>query len=96
MSGAFEAVIREVNAICYTVFYYKETMLKDAATKSIAINGVFPNRENISNNTYPLVSDVYATIRSDLDTSSTAYRLYELYQTETGREIISESGYLLK
>jgi len=94
MYGAFEMVASEIGAICYTVYYYKEFILKDSPTKGIAIEGIYPNKENISNNTYPLVAEVYAVIRSDLDTSSTAYKLYELLQTETGKEVISESGYL--
>jgi len=36
-----------------------------------------------------------AVIRSDLDKSSMAYKLYELLQTETGKGAIAESGYVL-
>jgi phosphate transport system substrate-binding protein len=60
MTGAFDAVIYEDNAICYTVYYF----------------------------------EVYAAIRSDLDKSSMAYKLYEWFQTKAGKQIISESGYI--
>jgi phosphate transport system substrate-binding protein len=94
MTGAFEAVQSDVNGICYTVFYYKENIFKDARVKSISIDGVYPNTESISNGVYPLNAEVYAIIRSDLNKSSTAYKLFEFIQTETGKEIINESGYI--
>jgi len=94
MTGAFERVQSDINGICFTVFYYKENIFKDANVKSIAIEGVYPNKENISNNSYPLVAEVYAVIRSDLDQTSTAYKLYEFLQTVKGKVVISESGYI--
>jgi phosphate transport system substrate-binding protein len=94
MTGAFEAVTGRWDAICYTFYYYKEYVLKEARTKSVPIEGIAPNKESIINNTYPLTTEVYAVIRSDLDESSTAYKLYEFLQTEIGKEVISESGYL--
>jgi phosphate transport system substrate-binding protein len=96
MFGAIDIVGSDVNSICYTVFYYKERIFKDAIfkTKSIAIQGIYPEKESIGNNSYPLTAEVYAVIRSDLDRSSTAYKLYELLQTETGKKVIAESEYV--
>ena len=94
MTGAFEKVQGDTNGLCYTVYYYKENIFKEARVKSIAIEGIYPNKESISNNTYPLNAEVYAIIRSDLDQSSMAYKIYEFLQTETGKEVISESGYI--
>jgi hypothetical protein len=50
--------------------------------------------QTLSNNSYPLAAEVYAIIRSDLDESSMAYKLYELLQTEKGKQVIKESGYV--
>jgi len=94
MSGAVDIVFEEDNAICYTVYYYKEYIAKGIYVKTIAINGIHPNKETIANKTYPLNAEVYAVIRSDLDQESTAYKLYELLQSETGKKIIEESGYV--
>jgi phosphate transport system substrate-binding protein len=94
MTGAFEMVSGIPEAICYTFYYYKEYVLKESRTKSAAINGIYPNKESINNSTYPLSTEVYAVIRSDLDKSSTAYKLYDFLQTEKGKGVISESGYL--
>ena len=94
MVPVFERVSIDVNAICYTIYYFKENILKDVYTKTIAIEGIQPNKNSIINNSFPLVADVYAIIRSDLDKSSMAYKVYEFLQTEAGKQIIAKSGYL--
>jgi len=94
MLGVVETVETDINSISYTVYYYKEFIQRAISVKNIAIEGIYPDEESIGNNTFPLTSEVYATIRSDLDKSSTAYKLYELLQTKAGKEVISESGYL--
>ena len=94
MSGAVDAVSNDEDGICYTLYYYKYQILRGSYTKTIAINGIHPDIDTISNNTYPLVSPVYALIRTDLDKSSMAYKVYEWLQTEEGKQVISESGYV--
>jgi len=98
MVPVFETVHNVKESICYTVYYFKEFILREMnnMVKPIAINGIHPNKESIGDNSYPLTAEVYAVIRSDLDQSSTAYKLYELLQTEIGKKVISESGYILK
>jgi phosphate transport system substrate-binding protein len=94
MIPVFEKVDSVRESLCYTVYYFKEYILRGWKVKTIAIEGIYPNKESISGNSYPLTAEVYAVIRSDLDKSSTAYKLYELLQTETGKQVISESGYV--
>ena len=94
MIMVFDVVTTDPNSICYTFHYYKEQMITETNVVSAAIEGIYPNKESISNNSYPLVAEVYAIIRSDLDKSSMAYKLYELLQTEEGKRVISESGYV--
>ena len=94
MQGAVDKVISDINSICYTVYYYKEHIVRDELTKYIAIEGIYPDKKNIGNNSYPLVAEVYAVIRSNLDESSMAYKVYEWLQTEAGKQVIRESGYL--
>ena len=67
---------------------------KENFTKTISVDGIFPNKDTIGNNTYPLVSEAYAVIRSDTDKSSMTYKVYEWLQTEDGKNAISESGYI--
>ena len=97
MAQLFETVFHDPNGIGYTLYYYKEHILSGfgGMVKSVAINGVYPNRESISNKSYPFVAEVYAVIRSDLDKSSPAYEVFEFLQTEKGKQIIRESGYII-
>jgi phosphate transport system substrate-binding protein len=94
MGRVFEAVSQTPDAIGYTFYYYKEYVLRETRTNNIAIEGISPSKESINNRTFPLSTELYAVIRSDTDYSSTAYKLYEFLQTGTGKEVISESGYL--
>ena len=95
MQGMLDAIASNSFAIGYTVYYYNEYIIRPGnALKTIGINGVHPNRQTITNRSYPLTAEVYAVIRSDTDVSSMTYKVYEWLQTERGREAISNSGYI--
>ena len=94
MIGVFDMVIRDPNAIGYTIHYYKEQIIFGIPVKTISVDDIYPNKESIGNGTFPFVADVLAVIRSDLDQSSMASKLHELLQTEAGKKVIAESGYV--
>jgi phosphate transport system substrate-binding protein len=94
MLQVFSTLIRDANGFCYTVYYYKEQIVREEVVKHIAVDGVYPDSNTIKGKTYPYVAEVYAIIRADLNKTSAAYRLYELLQTQTGKNMISESGYI--
>lgn len=97
MLPVFHTIRSQGNGICYTVYYYKERMVVEEyrnTVKTIAVNGVVPNKISILTRKYPFVAEVYAMIRSDLDKISMAYKLYELLQTKAGKSVIAESGYI--
>ncbi len=95
MMLAFTEVRSNANAICYTVYYYKNQIVRDnGSVKPVTISGIYPKKSTIENKTYPFIAEVYAVIRSDLDKSSMAYKLYELIQTKAGKSVITESGYI--
>jgi len=84
---------QDENGIAYTPFYYYDTIVNDDRTQVIGVNGVVPGKKTIENGTYPYVTEVMASVRSDTDKSSTTYQLF--YQLATGQNngIIKESGY---
>ena len=89
------AVQMDVNGLGYTVAYYRTTMFKDfEGVKTLAVNGIYPDNKTIKNWKYPYTSEFYAIIRSDLDKSSMAFKLYELMQTRAGKRVIADSGYV--
>ena len=98
MAAVYVELSMYQNGICFTPHYYKEYIIRDAVgasnTKSIEINGIYPNANTIENKTYPFVANVYVSIRSDLDPNSMAYKLYEWLQTPSGKSVIKESGYV--
>lgn len=96
MAGVFPEIGSNTNAICYTFNFYKEKMVRvsDAYIPKIAVNGIFPDENTIKNKTYPFTAKVYAIIRSDLDHSSMAYKVYEWLQTEEVNDLIVESGFV--
>ena len=51
---------------------------EQAWAKCIGVNGIEPSKSTISNNTYPYVSEIYAAVRSDIDKSSNAYKLFNI------------------
>lgn len=95
MMLAFTRTRSDVNGLCYTVYYYKEQIVRDeGSVKSISVNGIFPDKTTIKKKSYPYIAEVYAVIRSDLDNTSMAFKLYELIQTDAGKNVIAESGYI--
>jgi len=96
MNQLIDAILKDPFAIGYTVFYYNEQIIRpENSLITIGIDGVHPNKQTISNRSYPYTSEVYAVIRSDTDKSSMAYKIYEWLQTETGKQVISKSEYIL-
>ncbi len=94
MMGLISAVGLDVNGLGYTVYYYIEHIVRETSLRRLEVNGVYPDKDTIKNKKYPYTSEVFVIIRSNLDQSSMAYKIYELLQTEAGKQVISESGYV--
>jgi len=92
MSGAVDKVFHEYNAICYTIYYYKEFMVTGVDVKSMSINGIYPNRETISDRSYPYAAAVYAVTRAYDWTM--ARQVHDWLQTDAGKQAIIDSGYI--
>lgn len=94
MGGPFVALRNDENGLCYTVYYYKEQMVRDQIVNHISVDDVYPDKKSIRNRSYPYTTFVYAVVRQDLDESSMAFKIYEALQTEAGKRIIEKSGYI--
>jgi phosphate transport system substrate-binding protein len=96
MAGLIDAIAGSPYGIGYTVYYYNEFIIRPDISylKTIAIDGVKPTEQTITNRLYPYTTEVYAVIRSDTDKSSMTYKIYEWLQTATGKQTISNSGYI--
>lgn len=96
MAGLLDKIGQNRNAIGYTVYYYNEFIIrpKKEYLKTIAIDGVFPNENTITNRIYPYTTEVYAVMRADTDENSMTYKVHEWLQTPSGKQAISKSGYI--
>lgn len=92
MAGLFWEMERNVNGIGYIFKNYKE-MIMGRYDPTFAIDGIFPTAATIKNRTYPLTTEVYAIVRSDLDRNSMANKLYEWMQTESAKIVLEECGF---
>jgi phosphate transport system substrate-binding protein len=97
MGAVYTRLQDDPDGICYTVYYYHDQLINETyknKVKSIAVNGIFPDRNTIEDRSYPYAAEVYAIIRSDLDKNSMAYKLYEWLLSASGQEVIARSGYV--
>lgn len=96
MAPLFSAVVRENGGLGYTVYYYLWKMMSwgGGEIKVLGIDGILPDGDAIRNRTYPFTAPVYLMIRSDLDKSAVAYKVYEYMLSAAGQRIVAESGYV--
>jgi len=94
MIFAFSEVMYDPAGLSYTVQYYKENIVRNKEIKTLSINGIYPEKKSLVSRAYPYTSEIYVSIRSDLDINSMAYKLYLLLQTNDGKSLINESGYI--
>ncbi|MBO6031466.1 MAG: substrate-binding domain-containing protein [Prevotella sp.] len=94
MMTPYYQIEQDTAGIAFTPFYYYKVMVGSGSTKAIGVNDVAMTKENIINGTYPYTSNVYTAVRSDIDKSSVAYRLFEFLTSEEGQAIVDESGYV--
>lgn len=94
MLGPYSALESDPDGIFYTPYYYFDTMVRSDRVRMLAVNGRKPDRESITDGSYPYVTEVMAAVRSDIDKTSNAWKLFELLFTPAGQKIVKESGYV--
>lgn len=79
-------------AIGFSFRYYVEGIVENGSVKMLSLNGAYPNRENIKNGSYPIVSNFYAVYRKD-NTNPNIAQFTEWILSPEGQQIVEESGY---
>jgi len=79
-------------SIGYSFRYYLSGMVADNNVKMLAIDGVFPDSENIKNGSYPLTADFYVVYRKD-NTNENVKKLVDWLLSEEGKRMIEACGY---
>ena len=80
------------NAIGYSFRFFSMDMVENDSIKHLQIDGVYPTKETIRTNEYPLASEFYAiTAGSD---NPNAEKFIEWILSEQGQYLIEKSGYV--
>lgn len=80
-------------AIGFSFRYYVSGIVENGDIKMISVNGVYPDKENISSGKYPVTVDFYAVYRKD-NTNPNVALMLDWILSGDGQEIIEKSGYI--
>lgn len=80
-------------SIGFSFRFYVEELTKHGHIKMLSLNDVYPSRENVQNNSYPIVSNFYAVTRKG-ETNPNVQKVLDFVLGPTGQEIIDEIGYV--
>lgn len=81
------------SAIGFSFRYYVEGIVSDGGVKQLALDGVYPSKENVQNETYPLVSNFYAVYRAD-NANPNVTAVVDWLLSSTGQGVIERVGYV--
>lgn len=79
--------------IGFSFRYYVEGIVENGKVKMLALNGVYPSKENVVNGDYPIVDHFYAIYRSD-NPNPNVECFVNWMLTEEAQKIIEDTGYI--
>ncbi len=94
MMGPIHAILDDVDGIGYSVYYYATRIFPQPDLQIVAVEGIQPGLVTLASGEYPLTTEVYAVLRSDVRASHPARQLLTWLQSAEGQAIIAESGYV--
>lgn len=80
-------------SIGFSFRFYVEELTKHGHIKMLSLNGVYPSKENVQNESYPIVSNFYAVTRKG-ETNPNVQKVLDFVLSPTGQEIVDEVGYV--
>ncbi len=81
-------------AIGYSYYHYVTDMWINEGIKLLAVDGILPSAQTISDGSYPIQTAYYAVTRSDLPGDSSAAKLLAWILSEEGQKTAQEAGYI--
>ena len=73
--------------------FYVEELTEHGHIKMLKLNDVYPNKENVQNESYPIVSNFFAVTRKG-ETNPNVQKVLDFVLSPTGQEIIDKTGYV--
>ncbi|MDT8858660.1 substrate-binding domain-containing protein [Alkalihalobacillus sp. MEB130] len=95
MGGVFEEVSsykNYKNALGYTFRFFATEMVQNGDIRYLEIEGVYPDKETIRNDTYPLASEFYAITAGS--NNPNVERLLQWILSEQGQSLVEKTGYV--
>ena len=80
-------------SIGYSFRYYLSGMVADENVKMLAVDGIYPDAENIRNDSYPITTNFYVVYRNDNHNPNVG-RLVEWLLSDEGQAMIEACGYV--
>ena len=80
-------------SIGFSFRFYVEELIKHGHIKMLELNGVYPDRNNVQNSAYPIVSNFFAVTRKG-ETNPNVQKVLDFILSPTGQDIINEVGYV--
>ncbi|MFC4323125.1 PstS family phosphate ABC transporter substrate-binding protein [Litchfieldia salsa] len=80
------------NAIGFSFRHFSQEMVQNGKIKNIAVEGVLPTKENIQNDTYPIVAEFYAITAESENPHLESF--IDWMQSEQGQKIVDLTGYV--
>lgn len=80
-------------SIGFSFRYYTIGILQNTDVKLLAVNGVYPDEDNIRSGAYPITVEFYAVTRANDDNPNTKAMLNWIL-SEEGQQLIEQSGYV--
>jgi phosphate transport system substrate-binding protein len=101
VSGGMMGVINEVavyrnfpNAIGYSFLYFSTEMVKNDQIKLLSVNGIYPSKETIQNENYPLYENFYAIYIDTDDKNENIEPFINWILSEQGQVLVQRTGYI--
>jgi phosphate transport system substrate-binding protein len=82
------------NAIGYSFLFYSTTMVNNDQIKLLSVEGVYPSRETIQDNSYPFSDDFYAIYIDNDEKNENTELFIEWILSRQGQELIQKTGYV--
>ena len=80
-------------SIGFSFRFYVEELTKHGHIKMLELNSVYPDRNNVQSNAYPIVSNFFAVTRKG-ETNPNVQKVLDFILSPTGQDIINEVGYV--
>jgi len=80
-------------SIGFSFRFYVEELTKHGHIKMLSLNDVYPSRENVQNESYPIVSNFFMVTRKG-ESNPNVQKVKDFILSSIGQEIINETGYV--